>query len=1123
MTRLADLVHVSRRFQRSIRIDTDLRSREALEGFLCPPSSADVLSTMARHIAETGHGAFTWTGPYGSGKSSLVVALCSALAGTSTDRKAATRILDGTLVADLSRSLPPKSKGWHILPVVGRRAALAELIGQSLETNGFAKNPAKGWNDAKVIDCITSLAAETRRTHGGVLIIVDELGKVLEGAANDGHDIFLLQQLAELCSRSERRIVFVGVLHQSFDEYAQRLAREVRDEWSKVQGRFVDLVINATGDEQIELLSRAIEVSTKANPPSDAVATVADMMRGGRPSGRRQLQSLLSKCWPLHPTVAALLGPLSRRRFGQNQRSLFAFLNSAEPHGFMHFLADAAVTDLYTADRLWDYLRVNLEPAILASPDGHRWSIGVDALDRCLAGGGTDLEVRLLKTIILVDLFRERSGLTPTADLLAHSVMPSLARRNIDKAIQALVDRSCIVYRRHTGAYALFAGSDFDVEGAIAAAMPAPDAVKLSKLQELAGLQPILAKRHYHETGAIRWFNVDFIRIEDLEAALSRAGHADGAAGRFLIAIPTNGENPTKARKLCMELIANAPSNLIVGVSDHAPHIVHLAREFMALAEIHESRPELRGDAVARREVLARLNDTQARLEIELQRMADTTSWFRAGSEPTRLTLTELNALASEISDSLYNKSPCILNELLNRDFPSSNAVRAQRDLMKRMLDSYGKPRLGLDGWPAEAGLLQSIFIETELYAEAPDGQWHFVAPTPKHDPARLAPVWQVALKQLKAKHKTSVSLSEIYEVWSRPPYGLKRGLMPLIALAIYITNQDRLAVYRNGVFQPVMSDLDVDLVTSNPEHLHFRWMEMHETAVKILDGLADLALTLDPNGRTPSASTLDIARTLVAAYDKLPAWTKRTNNLSPLATRLSTTLRYASDPNRLIFDDMPGLASPKNKGKSDVGMAVRAVRDGFEELRTAYPNMLGELETCMLVELEASKERLEDLRARASNLQKVSGDLRLEALINRLADYRGSATDIEGIASLALGKKPSDWVDADIDQAKLHIAELSQAFKRLEEIARVAGRPDTRHRMSVIVPRNGAPRAMHSDFVINAHDTDEVQDLIEKLDAALGRSTKNRQNIILAALAELSARYMVSTSNRASPKRKVG
>jgi hypothetical protein len=96
------------------------------------------------------------------------------------------------------------------------------------------------------------------------------------------------------------------------------------------------------------------------------------------------LPDRLDRCWPLHPATAALLGPVSRRRFGQNERSTFAFLNSSEPEGFQDFLRVVPVDDLATFEpaRLWDYLQINLEPAILASPDGHRWAQGAEAVER---------------------------------------------------------------------------------------------------------------------------------------------------------------------------------------------------------------------------------------------------------------------------------------------------------------------------------------------------------------------------------------------------------------------------------------------------------------------------------------------------------------------------------------------------------------------------------------------------------------------------------------------------------------------------------------------------------------------------------------------------------------------
>ena len=145
---------------------------------------------------------------------------------------------------------------------------------------------------------------------------------------------------------------------------------------------------------------------------------VASLLRRDRRADAERLAFTLESCWPLHPVVAALLGPISRRRFGQNQRSIFGFLNSAEPQGFQDFLRRAGENEIYGPDRLWDYLRANLEPSILASPDGHRWALAAEALERCEAIGGDSLHLRLLKTIAVIDLFKERSGLVPSFALL---------------------------------------------------------------------------------------------------------------------------------------------------------------------------------------------------------------------------------------------------------------------------------------------------------------------------------------------------------------------------------------------------------------------------------------------------------------------------------------------------------------------------------------------------------------------------------------------------------------------------------------------------------------------------------------------------------------------------------
>ena len=590
---LDDRVFVARRFQRAVRIDTDLGDPSALEGFICPRSSAVVLETMSRHVAESGQGAFTWTGPYGSGKSSLVVALSALLHGESAIRSEAGSVIGGDTAKAVWEAFPPRTKGWQILPVVGRRDHPERLIREAIETQRLMKWKRRAnWIEKPVLALLSDIAARDPQSSGGLMVFIDEMGKVLEGATRDGSDVYFLQQLAEMASRSEGRLIVVGILHQAFEEYAHRLSREMREEWSKIQGRFVDLPVNTAADEQVGLLGRAIESDHNPAEPT-ALSKVAAALTHRATS--EDLPQLLEDCWPLHPVVSCLLGPISRRRFGQNQRSIFGFLNSSEPSGFQDFLRRADEGDLYTTDLLWDYLRFNLEPSIMASPDGHRWALAVDALERCQALGGDELQSLLLKTIALLDLFKERSGLVASAEAL-RLALPKYPSGQIQIALEQLQASSLIIHRKFNDSYSVFEGSDFNVDDAVGRVLEATDDVDFIRLNAIADLQPIVAKRDYHETGALRWFDVAIAPLADAKSAADDYRPQNGSIGAFLLAVPTQGEATDQIQQTAQCAVDGIKEwDLVIGVPQETLDFTSLVRELLAIEQVRTSLRNSRG------------------------------------------------------------------------------------------------------------------------------------------------------------------------------------------------------------------------------------------------------------------------------------------------------------------------------------------------------------------------------------------------------------------------------------------------------------------------------------------------------------------------------------------------
>lgn len=1092
---LADHVSIARRFQRSIRLDADLSRVDALQGFVCQRSAADGLLGMASQITQTAQRAFTWTGPYGGGKSSLAVTLAGLLGPKGAIRSAATIALGDTTAQQLLDAFQPGRDGWLVVPVVGRRsdpvADIARALEQTRRQNGA--NRGRPRQDVKTgRELINRLVQEAdARPRDGVLLIIDEMGKFLEGAAADGADIYFFQELAEAAARARGKLVIVGILHQAFEQYASRLGRETRDEWAKIQGRFSDVPLIAGVDEVIDLLGRAIVTEQRHPQTVQSVEAIAKSIRSRRPGTPADLNIRLDKCWPLHPVTAVVLGPMSRRRFGQNERSLFGFLASAEPGGFQDFLRaePAGTRELFGPDRFWDYLRINLEPAILASNDSHRWAQGADAIERCEARG-TALHVRVAKSIALIDMFRNGSGLAADRATLA-ACIPDAPDGAIDAVAADLERWSVAVFRKHLDAWSIYAGSDFDIDGAVSSASAQASTLDLNRLARLAGLQPVLAKRHYHETGSLRWFQTELVHLSELGRVADRPGDA---AGHFILAIPSADEQRKPAMANCRAASEMTSRQLIaVGLPRNAWRVRDLGAELIALEAVRTSRPELDGDSVARREIAARIAAVSAELDEELRAGFADADWYVAGERVELPPGTSLSRLASDLADQRYSKAPRVHSELVNRQRPSSNTQAGVRDLMHAMISAADKPALGIEGFPVHRGLYSTVLAAAGLHHKSGE-TYGFSKPTHSKIGQSYKPAWDAA-ETLFASEPTPIPLGQLYRIWGDPPFGIRRGLMPILALAFIIANRHRLALYGEGKFQADIDSYLVDILLQDEDLVALRRVDVDAFRGAILDGVA--RAVNKATGQACPPDPLEVARRLVRFARDLPPWTQKTLGLSPPTAEVRRVLLRADDPHKALFVDIPTIF-----GESDALATAKGIETALHELAAAYPKMMAELSQKMMGALGQPKDDFADLQQRARIVAELTGDLRVDAFAARLAIYQGDVNDLEAIASMAINRPPREWTDRDPDQAALALADFALKFRRAETLARVKGRHPSREAMALIIGTGEAGQEVIEEFEVAERDRPKITALAQALHKVLAQSGAER-GVVLAALAE--------------------
>jgi hypothetical protein len=1079
---LAECIEIRRRFLRSVNLEKDYEAGGQNGDYIVTPTARHILGRISEGLSvESTYRAWTVTGPYGVGKSAFAVFLTRLLCQHGAEGIAAWKQLKQADPA-LAKELVAKgreSKGSNgMLPVLftARRAQASVCLLEGIQSGlsllkkthtrtlagdveSLLKDARKGHgiDSRKIASLVTSLATTAGRAgYSGLLLLIDELGKLFEFAARTPQkgDVFVLQEIAEQASRSGRfPILLLGFLHQSFEEYGQHLDSLTRKEWAKIHGRFEDIAFLEPPDQVIRMIASAIKW-TPSGLSSGLDREVREISKESARCGvcppamkKDEFEEVCIRSYPLHPvTIVAL--PFVFRRFAQNERSLFSYLSSLEPGGFQEFLrTHTAVSHTPTFLRLhhlFDYFTVNFGAGLFRQPQARRWLEAADVLER--KENLSEMHVQLVKTIGILGALGDFCHLSAQEPLISLSLVDhGKPPAKVVEGLKYLQERSILTHRRYNNTYRIWEGSDIDIEERVAEGeRKVRGNISLAaSIQRYLEPRPLVARRHSFEVGALRYFTP--IYLDDPTQIAEHKVPVPGAAGQILVCLSSSSTQLLAFREHA-ESKAHGQLNLVIAIPQQIGEIQAAVTELAALRWAWDNTPELRDDRVARREIALRLAESEHFLRRSLNRLLDPRKepwgseclWYWNGKRQSVRSRVGISYLLSDVCDKLYPKTPRLRNELIARRTLSSAAAAARRNLVERMLTQGEKATLGIEGYPPERSMYESVLRATGLHREKALGVWFF-APPFEESSLNAWPAWQRLSDIVFQTEPEPQPLGEIYKFLSDPPYGVMEGLHPVLLCAFVMAYPDETTLYREGTFIPEPGIADFEVLMRRPELFAIAGSRVTGARGTVVERIA--------KGLSTKPATVAVVRALFRMVKQLPEFSWRTKRLAETTIRLRDAFEKSKSPEKFLYVDLPvalGLSvfPDTEQDSASVEHFFDALNVSLQEWASVASKTIRQAKEVLLnaCGLDVSDAGWQQLREVATRMEPQTTDTVQLAFLRRVTEATTDDAGVASVVALVAGRPPANWTDGDLERFPQLAQVMGDALKKGMNRAGVTG-----------------------------------------------------------------------------------
>jgi len=720
-----------------------------------------------------------------------------------------------------------------------------------------------------------------------VFIAYDEFGRFLQSLEID--QIYKtmqdLQDLAEVATRSNNSLQLLLISHKNMSHYMLGHNEEFKAEFQRIEKRFRTYFIESDKATFYRIAQQYTKNMQKEqqlpNHESKDSKWILKKYNLFSELNHQEIEKLIVEgSYPIHPLALFLLPRLSNT-FGQNERTLFTFLESDESGGLTNFVLKKN-EGMYYSHILFDYFFQNSINDFVKDESFHALKTYLKLTSNIKFAKENEGQINLLKLITLWELSNSNNVVKLNKELLMFGTGQSLAL--LESNLDFLVHQKLLRYNRILSQWELNEGSSVIIDELIEAEYDLVKMTTSDRVEEITGLlnkKFYLATDYNDDKSMTRFMDVNLITSEQLLNLEFEKNIEENSDGTIFYVMPNNNEEYFHSIRKIKTI---SKKNTIFAVTEKTFKAIRNSIDrLIIIKSLYQNKQLLSEHKNLDEELKVLMEEVKYQIKLYLNSFEDYAQhvkWYYKEKEIEMRNEVKLENFVSMIMYELFDKTPEIRNDSINRRSLNGMQTKAMYTVLNSVIKSPNFERLGIEGQGPDYLVYATVFKNNNF------------------DLTELPYIKNQFYSELRSDLVSSIeknhegTLKDIEDIMTMNPFGIRKPLVPLLLVALLRDKWEQFMFYRNGMYVTAVDAEKIYGMFKEPEEYHYVFQDYSPEFITFLNQVERLIRPYVSEYVTDQTMLIKASSGLLNWLRQLPRHTQITDRLHPELLHLKNTIR---------------------------------------------------------------------------------------------------------------------------------------------------------------------------------------------------------------------------------------